>query len=271
MCLCAAVVLSLMGCAAKHGDKAVNSPDVQAVETSSVGAASVADSDSAFEDYDDEESEAIADPLEGWNRFWFGFNDVLLLKVVKPVYTGYTYITPSPVRTGLSNAFHNIQMPIRFLNCVLQGRFGEAWIEVGRFVVNTTAGFGGVFDVAKQSKPLIPVDNRDADFGQTLGVWGFGEGIYLVWPVVGPSTVRDTVGLAGDWTTSAFFWISEPIGPLDFEPALAASLGLRFNDMGTVISTYESLKKSAVEPYIAARDAYVKYRRAGIMGNRFQW
>lgn len=85
MCLCAAVVLSLMGCAAKHGDKAVNSPDVQAVETtSSVGAASVADSDSAFEDYDDEESEAIADPLEGWNRFWFGFNDVLLLKVVKP-------------------------------------------------------------------------------------------------------------------------------------------------------------------------------------------
>ena len=108
MCLCAAVVLSLMGCAAKHGDKAVNSPDVQAVETtSSVGAASVADSDSAFEDYDDEESEAIADPLEGWNRFWFGFNDVLLLKVVKPVYTGYTYITPSPVRTGLSNAFHN--------------------------------------------------------------------------------------------------------------------------------------------------------------------
>lgn len=86
--------------------------------------------------------------------------------------------------------------------------------------MNTTAGFGGVFDVAKQSKPLIPVDNRDADFGQTLGVWGFGEGIYLVWPVVGPSTVRDTVGLAGDWTTSAFFWISEPIGPLEFEPAL---------------------------------------------------
>ena len=77
MCLCAAVVLSLMGCAAKHGDKVVNSPDVQAVETtSSVGAASVADSDSAFEDYDDEESEAIADPLEGWNRFWFGFNAV---------------------------------------------------------------------------------------------------------------------------------------------------------------------------------------------------
>lgn len=159
MCLCAAVVLSLMGCAAKHGDKAVNSPDVQAVETtSSVGAASVADSDSAFEDYDDEESEAIADPLEGWNRFWFGFNDVLLLKVVKPVYTGYTYITPSPVRTGLSNAFHNIQMPIRFLNCVLQGRFGEAWIEVGRFVVNTTAGLA-VFSMSpsrvSRSSPWI--------------------------------------------------------------------------------------------------------------------
>ena len=130
MCLCAAVVLSLMGCAAKHGDKAVNSPDVQAVETSSVGAASVADSDSAFEDYDDEESEAIADPLEGWNRFWFGFNDVLLLKVVKPSTRVYLYY-PVACADRLSNAFHNIQMPIRFLNCVLQGRFGEAGLKSG--------------------------------------------------------------------------------------------------------------------------------------------
>lgn len=123
MCLCAAVVLSLMGCAAKHGDKAVNSPDVQAVETSSVGAASVADSDSAFEDYDDEESEAIADPLEGWNRFWFGFNDVLLLKVVKPVYTGYTYITPSPCADRAQQCFSQYPDAYPFSELRVAGTF----------------------------------------------------------------------------------------------------------------------------------------------------
>lgn len=138
--------------------------------------------------------------------------------------------------------------------------------------MNTTAGFGGVFDVAKQSKPLIPVDNRDADFGQTLGVWGFGDGdLSCMACRSGPSTGRDTVGLAGDWTTSAFFWISEPIGPLEFEPALGGKPCSAFTGYGDGNRTYESLKKSAVEPYIAARDAYVKYRRAGIMGNRFQW
>ncbi len=276
VCLCLLAAFTLMGCAAKHGEERAEHPAAQLVEAKEAPADATPApaspvSDAEFEDYDDDEVATISDPLEGWNRFWFGFNDIMLLKIAKPVYTGYTYIAPEPVRTGISNVFRNAQTPIRFINCVLQGRFGEAWIELGRFIVNSTAGFGGVFDVAKQSKPKIPVDTRDADFGQTLGVWGFGEGIYLVWPFVGPSTVRDTVGLAGDWAASPLFWTAEPVGPLEPEPALAASLGFRFNDMGTVISTYETLTKSAVEPYIAARDAYVKYRRAGLLPGRFQW
>ncbi len=257
---------TLVGCASKK-EPGVQ-PDSAVVAS---GTASGAVSDAAFEDYDDEHSETISDPLEGWNRFWFGFNDFMLLQVIKPVYAGYAYVTPQPVRTGIGNAFHNIQMPIRLVNCVLQGRFGEAWIEFGRFIVNSTAGFGGLFDVAKQSKPRIPVDNRDADFGQTLGVWGVGEGVYLVWPIVGPSTVRDTVGMVGDWTASPLFWMAEPVGPIDEWAALGVGTGLRFNDMGTVIDTYESLTRSAVEPYIAARDAYIKYRRSGLLRDRFQW
>ena len=253
------------GCASKQTS---NSSDAVKVAEASIDATP---SDTAFEDYGDEDALEISDPLEGWNRFWFGFNDVLLLKIMKPVHAGYSAVVPSPVRTGFSNAFHNAQMPVRLANCLLQGRFGEAWIEFGRFIVNTTVGFGGLFDVAKQSKPRIPVDNRDADFGQTLAAWGMGEGIYLVWPFVGPSTVRDTVGSAGDLAASPFFWLAEPVGFVNDELALATNLGFRFNDLGSVISAYEGLTRSAVEPYIAARDAYIKYRRMGVLQQRMQW
>ena len=143
--LLVAFVFSCAGCAARQGESAAP----LTVASSAEGApSSTVVSDDAFEDYDDDGVSDISDPLEGWNRFWFKFNDVMLLHVIKPVYTGYTAVTPQPLRTGLSNAFHNLQTPVRLVNCVLQGRFGEAWVEFGRFIVNTTAGFGGVFDVA---------------------------------------------------------------------------------------------------------------------------
>lgn len=228
-------------------------------------------SDDAFEDYGDETSEQISDPLEGWNRFWFRFNDVLLLDIIKPVYTGYAYVTPEDVRTGMGNVLYNLQAPIRLTNSLLQGKVGQAWVELGRFMINTTAGMGGVFDVARQSKPRIPVDDRGADFGQTLATWGIGEGIYLVWPILGPSTARDTVGTAGDLAASPFFWLVEPIGSIASIPAMSTDIGLRFNDMGKIINAYEAVTKGAIEPYIAARDAYVKYRRAGVLRGRTQW
>ncbi len=258
-----AFLLVLGGCSAKQ-EASLAVSEKASVQTESGSNATVADAvfeDYEFEDYGDSEP-PISDPLEGWNRMWFGFNDFFLMKVVKPVYTGYTYITPEPIRNGISNAYHNIQAPIRVVNCILQGRFAEAWIELGKFIVNTTAGFGGVFDITKGKKPKVPVDGRDADFGQTLAAWGVGEGIYLVWPIFGPSTARDTLGLAGDAAASPFFWACDPIGPVDWEPLLAANLGLRFNDFGKTIESYEAITKSAIEPYVAVRDAYVKYRRA---------
>lgn len=222
-----------------------------------------------FEDYD-EAGQSIADPLEGWNRFWFGFNDILILRVIKPIYTGYTHITPQAFRSGLSNFFYNLRMPVRVANYLLQGKLPQAGVEIGRFVVNTTAGFGGFIDVTKGKKVFVPMNPQDADFGQTLRHWGVGEGFYLVWPFLGPSTVRDTVGMAGDFAASPFFWGVEPVGPVDFRPALAASLGLRFNDFGSTIQAYEAVTKGAIEPYVAAREAYVNYRR-GKEQNRSSW
>lgn len=273
VCLCLLALLALAGCSKTNGVHAELGPADVAAEAASVtpespGAADVADGraaradDAFFEDYDDEEGESIADPLEGWNRFWFGFNDIFLLHLVKPVYTGYTRVVPQEFRSGLSNFFHNAQMPIRFLNNVLQGKIPQAVVELGRFLVNTTVGFGGVIDVTKRNRVLVPMDPQGADFGQTLAHWGVGEGIYLVWPVLGPSTVRDTFGTVGDWAASPFWWAVEPVGPVDFWPGLAAALGLRFNDMGSTLDAYEAVTKGAVEPYAAARDAYVKYRRA---------
>lgn len=153
-------------------------------------------------------------------------------------------------------------MPVRFVNNVLQGKIPQAVVELGRFIVNTTAGMGGFIDITKRNKVLVPMDPQGADFGQTLAHWGVGEGIYLVWPVFGPSTVRDTVGSIGDLAASPLWWAAEPVGPVDFWPVLATGAGLRFNDIGSTIDAYEAVTKGAVEPYVAARDAYVKYRRA---------
>lgn len=209
-----------------------------------------------FEDYDEEET--IADPLEPWNRVWFRFNDFLMLKIAKPVYTGYTYITPKEMRSGLSNFLHNVQMPVRFVNSLLQGKVPQAIGELGKFIVNSTAGFGGVFNITERNKARVPMDPEHASFGYTLATWGVGEGIYLVWPVLGPSTIRNTIGMAGDYFASPFYWCIKPRGSVERWTAAGVQVGLKFNDLGSQISAYEELTKSAVEPYSAVRDAYVK-------------
>lgn len=217
-----------------------------------------------FEDYDDENVEVIADPLEPWNRFWFGFNDVFILRVLKPVYGGYVAVTPTELRSGLSNLLHHIQAPVRIANRLLQGEPGMAGVEFGRFIVNSTVGFGGLIDVAAKDKPLVAFSENGASFDRTLAVWGAGEGMYLVWPLFGPSTVRGTVGLMGDYVASPFFWGSHNLDVAGFWVATGSESALKFNNLGGLIDAYESLTKMAVEPYTAVRDAYIKYQRSGM-------
>ena len=212
-----------------------------------------------LDDYASASLPAIADPLEGWNRFWFGFNDVFYIYFFKPLHKAYTFVTPQELRTGLKNALVNALFPVRFVNAILQGKFFVAGVEFGRFIVNSTLGVGGLMNVTKDKKTIVPVDPDGEDFGQTLGFWGIGPGIYVVWPIIGPSSARDTVGRAVDWL----------IDPLLFVPgtttvnvvSAGAWGGLRFNAVDDTLVTYESIRNAAIDPYIAMRDMYVRYRQ----------
>ena len=218
----------------------------------------VQDAADDLDDYGNGPTQSIADPFEPWNRFWFGFNDIFYMYVADPAYKAWEAITPHQLRKGLHNFWHNLLFPVRFINNLLQLRFKEAGVEFGRFIINTTAGVGGLVDVAKNKKTIVPVDPSGEDFGQTLGRWGIPHGFYLVWPILGPSSLRETAGMAGDYFIYPSFAASYIIHPW-YVPS-AVSAGFFFNDLDQVLPTYFDLKKAAVDPYIMMREAYVKYR-----------
>lgn len=207
------------------------------------------------EQYLDAVGNLIPDPLEGWNRAMFNFNDAVIEYAGKPLYKGYVYITPDFFRSGLKNFFHNASFPVRFANNLLQGRPRGAGVEMSRFILNTTAGLGGFFDVAKHHKPIVPVE--DEDMGQTFGVWGIGEGCYIVWPFLGPSTARDSFGMVGDYLLEPTTYLTSY-----WEINWGLKILSDFNDLDDVFDLYDDLKRAAIEPYSSVRDAYVQYRRA---------
>ncbi len=211
----------------------------------------------SLDDYDTAPVDSISDPLEPWNRFWFRFNDIFFLHVAKPAYNAWVFITPHQLRSGLKNFFSNVMFPMRFVNNILQFRFLEAGVEFGRFFINTTSSLGFA-DVAKGKKTIVPVDPSGEDFGQTLGRWGIGHGFYVVWPFIGPSSARDTVGRAGDLFTDPFFYV------YPWELATSSELSLRFNALGDVLPLYEDLNNAAVDPYIAMREAYINFRNSQV-------
>ena len=231
-------------------------PLAEAAGVDSSTRATIADLDNDDTYLDEVAIVPVNDPLEGWNRAVFGFNDAVLDYVARPLHDGYKAVTPDFMRTGISNFFHNLMFPVRFTNNILQGRFKGAGVEMSRFVLNSTAGLGGFIDVAQHKKPIVPVE--DEDFGQTLGVWGFGEGIYIVWPVLGPSTARDSFGMAGDYFLSPTTYV-KPDGLSWGLTALRT-----FNDLDATLDAYDSMKGLAVEPYTAVRDGYIQFRKAQI-------
>jgi phospholipid-binding lipoprotein MlaA len=134
------------------------------------------------------------DPMESWNRKVFGFNETADAYVLRPMATGYKAVTPEPVRTALNNVAGNIRDVWSAANLYLQGRFRDGTLGVIRFSVNTTFGVFGLMDMAS----AMQMERFNEDFGQTLGVWGVKPGAYIVWPILGPSNLRDSVGLPGD-------------------------------------------------------------------------
>ena len=194
----------------------------------------------------------IADPLEPFNRAMYHFNDKLYFWVLKPVAQGYGKVVPEAARVGVSNFFVNLAFPLRFINCLLQANFRGAVEELGRFTINTIWGVGGFLDPA--SSKDINLSKQDEDFGQTLGAYGIGQGFYINWPIFGPSSPRDTVGLVGD----AFLTPSTYLSP--WYAGAGARVYDRVNDTSLKVGDYESLKEAAIDPYVAIRDAYVQYR-----------
>lgn len=214
--------------------------------------------DAEFEkEFDFPEDEAfaspvrVADPLEPLNRVIFQVNDKLYFWLLKPVTQGYKFVLPGDFRLIIRNFFSNVLTPVRLANCILQGKMKNAETEVARFFVNSTIGILGFGDPGKQ---MFNMDISDEDLGQTLGRWGFGNGFYIVWPVIGSSTLRESAGFFGD------LWVN-PIGYL--QPAAAAvSVGAyrRLNDLSFRIGEYEAIKAAAIEPYSAVRDGYIQFR-----------
>jgi phospholipid-binding lipoprotein MlaA len=208
------------------------------------------DDDSAAED--EEEVVEIADPIYYWNKGMYHFNDKFYFWLLKPVARGYRWAVPELVRTGVSNFFYNLRFPIRFVSCLLQAKGGAAVGELGRFVVNTTAGVAGLRNVAKAHPKLNP---SEEDLGQTFGRWGIGSGFYIVWPFLGPSTLRESVGWLGDLF----------LDPVTYVEPTEASAGIMayeaLNKTSFRIGDYEALKEAAIDPYISIRDAYVQHRK----------
>ncbi|MBN2316555.1 MAG: VacJ family lipoprotein [Sedimentisphaerales bacterium] len=202
-----------------------------------------------------EEKIEIPDPLEPVNRIMFGFNDILYFWVAKPVLGVYNGVMPEPARVGIRNFFNNLSTPVRLVNCLLQGKNDGAKTELHRFAINTTAGILGFGDPALDQHGLKPVKE---DLGQTLAVYGLGDGFYLVWPFFGPSTARDSVGMAGD----------QFLNPVRYVDPREVSIGMSIvrgvNAGSFEIGTYEEFKEAAFEPYIALREMYIQYRHKQI-------
>lgn len=190
------------------------------------------------------------DPWEGWNRSVQSFNDKLDDYVMKPVARGYKKVTPEFVDSGVTNFFSNIDDINVLINDLLQFKLAQTGMDTGRFLVNTTTGLGGFVDVA--SKLDLPKHHEDLD--QTLGAWGVPSGPYVVIPLLGPSTPRGVVGLAGDGATNPIYWINPA--------AYAYGTGtLRTIDTrADLLSASKIVDEASVDRYEFIRNAYFQDR-----------
>jgi len=219
----------------------------------------------AFEEFDEFAREAPArDPLRRYNRLMFNFNDKAYFWVFRPLAVGYGKTVPEGVRKSVQRGLNNLEFPVRFLNCGLQGKFRKAGREAGRFTVNTTVGLLGLFDPARSWLHMEPAEE---DFGQTLGRYGVGPGWPLVLPFLGQSNVRDGLGMIPDQflKPGAYVACMKPVAGMNpTELGVGVWCYDKVNYVSLNIGLYESLKKDALDPYTMMRDAYGRMREARI-------
>lgn len=200
----------------------------------------------------------VPDPWERFNRRMHAFNNALDRLAIRPAAVGYDRIAPDPVQAGVSRFFTNLRLPATAINQALQGRPAHAGQSLGRFLVNSTVGIAGVFDPATH----FGVSRRDGeDFGQTLATWGWRDSRYLVMPLLGPRTLRDTVAMVGDGRMS-------PIGQIDNSGVADTLLVMQMLDGRARLLPMDQARKDAIDDYAFVRDAWAQRRNRMIEQDR---
>jgi phospholipid-binding lipoprotein MlaA len=211
------------------------------------------------------------DPWEPFNTKIFEFNRQVDRWVLKPVAQGYDAVVPNPVQIGISNVFYNIRFPSRFINNLAQGKLSGAGTEVGRFLLNSTFGLAGLFDVAR----YLDITTPEEDTGQTLGYYGVKPGPYLVVPFLPPFTVRDFFGYLGDIALNPINWLVFPIIEVDGIPSLVAHhnrmtssivqismrVGEIVNDRSLNLEKFQGVEEATLDLYTSVKNAYLQKRR----------
>ena len=214
-------------------------------------------------DLSKKENGQVKDCFEGINRGVFAFNQALDSIIVEPLAKGYRYL-PSPIRSGTSNALSNLTLVVTIPNNLLQGELALAGKNTGRFIINSTVGVLGIFDPASK----MGLNNYEKeDWGQTLGTWGIGEGCYLVLPILGPSTLRDTVGslttyMGGDaWYNVTVKNDTHYVSDFDYYASVATN-GIDFRAKN--IESFDNLEKNSLDFYASVKSLYLQDRKKRI-------
>lgn len=207
----------------------------------------------------DEGARIEYDPWEPYNVTMFEFNRGVDRYVLKPVAQGYDFIVPNPLQKGFRNAFDNLDVVRKVVNNSLQGKFIGAGKELTRFVINSTIGVVGLFDVAKDGLGIEP---SDQDMGITLGFYGVGQGPYLIVPILPPLTVRDGIGVAADALMNPLVWLTP------FYVPLGMTVHETVNNRSLNLGTIEKLEESSIDFYGAVRNAYLETRAQRVKESR---
>lgn len=223
---------------------------------------SVAGTDGAYDDLDEYEAVEVADPIEPLNRATFVLNDGIYYVLLRPLAKGYEFVVPGFGRDAVENIFDNAKTPVRFVNNGLQGNFERMAQEMAKFLINTSVGVGGIWKPSDRAPSLANVP--PADTAQTFAKWGIPNGAYLVIPVLGPSTARNLVGLAGDAALNPVTYIGLMYNGSFFGDTynwtLAIPIAQRLSSLPETMDLYDAATENALDPYVSARTFYIQYR-----------
>jgi phospholipid-binding lipoprotein MlaA len=213
-----------------------------------------AEEDKDYEDDDEYEDDVVQinDPLYRLNHEFYLLNDGLYVVFIKPAAKAYNTVIPEEFRIMAKNFFYNLRFPIRFVNCMLQAKGTKAMEEFATFFLNSTVGFAGIQTPASYYENLPP---SPEDLGQTLGVWGADDGFFIMFPILGPSSLRDSARFIDSLFLDPISWLD-----LDWKTKYGILAYDKFNEISFQIDDIDAMKAAVLDPYVAVRDAYVEHR-----------